>query len=150
MLTKYITKADNPFYVKMPLSKCQFSSSILLPVMWYSWYIFGLGLLYSSVEYMKLFTGELRPYFIPVCNPNFSLVNCTQGSQRYPVYVTDYECRGDPKEVVESRYITYSMVMNGIIVLYTCACNPMYVWNQLVTVNCVLELLLFRYCFVFV
>ena len=49
--------------------------------------------------------GELRPQFIHGCDPDFSLLNCTSiDGQRLPVYVTDYQCRGDPDIIKTLRY----------------------------------------------
>ena len=66
---------------------------------------------------LKLSVGELRPHFLNVCNPDFSIIQCqdTRGSLRY---VTNYTCTGDPELVREARlsfpsghssFITYNM-----------------------------------------
>ena len=66
---------------------------------------------------LKLSVGELRPHFIDVCNPNFSITPCRNmgGS---PLYVTNYTCTGEPALVREARlsfpsghssFITYNM-----------------------------------------
>ena len=47
--------------------------------------------------------GELRPQFINACDPDLSLLNCTS-SDGLPLYVTNYECRGDSGIVRHSRY----------------------------------------------
>ena len=41
----------------------------------------------------KYWVGRLRPHFIAVCNPDFSLIKC--GTDTSPIYVTDYVCRGN-------------------------------------------------------
>ena len=66
---------------------------------------------------LKLSVGELRPHFMDVCNPDFSVTECrnARGSQQY---VTNYTCTGDPHLVREARlsfpsghssFISYNM-----------------------------------------
>ena len=41
-------------------------------------------------------TGRLRPHFIEVCNPNISMNANVCGTLDSPVYVTDFQCLGQP------------------------------------------------------
>ena len=50
----------------------------------------------------KQMGGRLRPHFLAVCKPDFSTINCTD-EYGFPRYVTEYECTGDPKDVIEAR-----------------------------------------------
>ena len=46
--------------------------------------------------------GRLRPHFLDVCKPDFTMFNCTDGIGN-PVYVTDYECFGNSKMISDAR-----------------------------------------------
>ena len=72
------------------------------PITWYLWYLFGLALTVIVTDILKLARGELRPHFLAVCDPDWSLVECTNDFNNY-IYVTNYTCRGDPTDVRESR-----------------------------------------------
>lgn len=66
---------------------------------------FGLGaaftlLLTDSGKYM---IGRLRPHFISVCNPDWSMINCTD-SDGYQQYVQDIPCLGtDTHQLTDGR-----------------------------------------------
>ena len=66
------------------------------------WYIMGLCLTGIMTAILKMSLGELRPYFLAVCNPNMTEINCIDEAG-YPLYVTEYTCRGDPGMVREAR-----------------------------------------------
>lgn len=61
-----------------------------------------LGINEIITDYAKQMTGKLRPHFLAVCDPDFSKFNCTD-SNGLPLYVADYTCRGEPKDVIEAR-----------------------------------------------
>ena len=66
------------------------------------WYLMGLSLTGILTAILKISMGELRPYFLDVCNPNMTEINCFDEAG-FPLYVTEYTCRGDPKMIRESR-----------------------------------------------
>ncbi|KAJ7386589.1 hypothetical protein OS493_008737 [Desmophyllum pertusum] len=83
-------------------------------------FMFGFGALITNLftDMGKVTVGRLRPYFLTICKPNATLLNCSQG------YVMEDICTGDPKEVLEARtsfpsahasFSAYSMVF---LVLY--------------------------------
>ena len=45
----------------------------------------------------KYATGRLRPHFLAVCNPDLDQIQCRDPQRGLPLFVTDYECRGNPK-----------------------------------------------------
>ena len=65
--------------------------------------MFGFGALITNLftELGKATVGGLRPYFITICKPNITLLNCSQG------YITEDVCTGDPKDVLEARSVNY-------------------------------------------
>lgn len=64
-------------------------------------FMFGFGALVTNLftDMGKATVGRLRPYFITICKPNKTLLNCTQG------YITEDICTGDPKDVLEARSV---------------------------------------------
>lgn len=66
-------------------------------------FMFGFGALITNLftDMGKATVGRLRPYFISICKPNKTLLNCSQG------YITEDICTGDPKDVLEARSVTY-------------------------------------------
>ena len=69
------------------------------------WYFIGLLINLIVTDTTKIVVGRLRPNFIDLCKPDFSLFNCTDGFGN-PVYVTDYICTGDKGMVADARYCT--------------------------------------------
>ncbi|KAK6183036.1 hypothetical protein SNE40_010588 [Patella caerulea] len=76
-------------------------------------FLFGGALCQLCVSIIKLTVGRLRPHFIAVCNPDFSIINCSVG------YVTNFVCRGSGPQLREARlsfpsghssYIGYTMM----------------------------------------
>ncbi|KAM4022644.1 phospholipid phosphatase 3 isoform 1-T1 [Anomaloglossus baeobatrachus] len=65
-------------------------------------FIFGCAISQSFTDIAKVSIGRLRPNFIEVCNPDFSLINCTAG------YIEKYECRGLESKVTEARKSFFS------------------------------------------
>lgn len=59
-------------------------------------------------EIGKRWVGRLRPYFMSVCKPNYSTLNCTSngltGIVYNPIYTGGSFCTGDAKKVKEARY----------------------------------------------
>jgi len=65
--------------------------------------MFGFGALITNLftDMGKATVGRLRPYFITICKPNNTLLNCSQG------YITEDICTGDPKDVLEARSVAW-------------------------------------------
>lgn len=63
-------------------------------------FMFGFGALVTNLftDMGKATVGRLRPYFITICKPNKTLLNCSQG------YITEDICTGDPKDILEARF----------------------------------------------
>lgn len=59
----------------------------------YVGYLFGLAVTQCLTDIIKYSVGRLRPHFLTVCNPDFSLIHC--GTETHPIYVTEYSCRGN-------------------------------------------------------
>ena len=83
-------------------SKKKWYTQLLPPFIWFMWYLMGLGLTSILTDILKISMGELRPHFLAVCNPNMTEIDCIDEAE-FPLYVTEYTCRGDPEMVKESR-----------------------------------------------
>ena len=66
------------------------------------WFLTGILITLVITDIGKLVVGRLRPHFLDACNPDFSSINCTD-QRGYQVYVTEYECRGEPSRVFDAR-----------------------------------------------
>ncbi|XP_036452763.1 phospholipid phosphatase 3-like [Colossoma macropomum] len=65
-------------------------------------FIFGCAVSQSFTDIAKVSVGRLRPHFLDVCRPDFSMINCSLG------YITDYMCTGDDSRVQEARKSFFS------------------------------------------
>lgn len=68
------------------------------------WCFTGFMLTLILTDSGKLMVGRLRPHFIDVCKPNFTLFNCSDSGGN-PVYVTDFQCFGDPAKIGDARQV---------------------------------------------
>jgi len=61
--------------------------------------VFAFGGLSTTLltDLTKYTVGRPRPHFIDVCNPDVVFNNETCGTHESPIYVTEYECRGNEK-----------------------------------------------------
>ncbi|XP_053710313.1 phospholipid phosphatase 3 isoform X2 [Synchiropus splendidus] len=66
-------------------------------------FIFGCAISQSFTDIAKVSVGRLRPHFLDVCNPDFTLIDCTSDQ-----YITDYTCRGKESDVTEARKSFFS------------------------------------------
>ncbi|XP_038633247.1 phospholipid phosphatase 2 isoform X2 [Scyliorhinus canicula] len=64
-------------------------------------FIFGASVSQSLTDIAKYTVGRLRPSFLALCNPNMSLVNCSQ-------YVQIDVCTGSLRNITEARLSFYS------------------------------------------
>ncbi|XP_038596544.1 phospholipid phosphatase 2 [Tachyglossus aculeatus] len=65
-------------------------------------FLFGAAVSQSLTDLAKYMIGRLRPNFLAVCDPDWSKVNCS-------IYIQlDAVCRGNPRNVTESRLSFYS------------------------------------------
>ncbi|CAI5777080.1 Hypothetical predicted protein [Podarcis lilfordi] len=66
-------------------------------------FAFGCAISQSFTDIAKVSVGRLRPNFIAVCRPNFTLINCSQG------YIQEYQCfNDDESKVQEARKSFFS------------------------------------------
>lgn len=63
-------------------------------------YVFGLFTTDIFVNAGQLVTGSLAPYFLSVCQPNYTTLGCQD--TMYFVSQSD-ACTGDPSEVLRAR-----------------------------------------------
>lgn len=68
------------------------------------WYLCGIVITLIVTSAGKMVVGRLRPHFLDVCKPNFTLVECSD-TTGYPIYVTDYQCFGDQKSLADARQV---------------------------------------------
>ncbi|XP_017263257.1 phospholipid phosphatase 1 isoform X2 [Kryptolebias marmoratus] len=66
-------------------------------------FVFGAAMSQSLTDIAKYSIGRLRPHFLDVCKPNWSLINCSSLT-----YIENFTCTGDPKMVNEGRLSFYS------------------------------------------
>ncbi len=72
-----------------------------------SLFLMGVAIVLCLTEIGKRWIGRLRPHFMEVCKPNYSLFTCTSSAGNGFVYNKistggDF-CTGDPKDVEEAR-----------------------------------------------
>ncbi|KAG1930272.1 phospholipid phosphatase 1 [Pimephales promelas] len=65
-------------------------------------FVFGAALSQSLTDIAKYTIGRLRPHFLTVCKPHWSLIDCTSG------YIENFTCTGDPRLTNEGRLSFYS------------------------------------------
>uniref|UniRef100_A0A4W4F6A1 Phosphatidic acid phosphatase type 2/haloperoxidase domain-containing protein n=1 Tax=Electrophorus electricus TaxID=8005 RepID=A0A4W4F6A1_ELEEL len=65
-------------------------------------FVFGAAVSQSLTDIAKHTIGRLRPHFLTICKPNWSLVDCTAG------YIENFSCTGDKSLVSEGRLSFYS------------------------------------------
>ncbi|XP_057212654.1 phospholipid phosphatase 1 [Triplophysa rosa] len=65
-------------------------------------FVFGAALSQSLTDIAKYSVGRLRPHFLTVCKPDWSLIDCTSG------YIENITCTGDPRISREARLSFYS------------------------------------------
>lgn len=62
-------------------------------------FVFGAALSQSLTDIAKYTIGRLRPHFLSVCKPHWSLVDCSSG------YIQNFTCTGDPHVTNEGRRV---------------------------------------------
>uniref|UniRef100_A0A9J7Z3L5 Phosphatidic acid phosphatase type 2/haloperoxidase domain-containing protein n=1 Tax=Cyprinus carpio carpio TaxID=630221 RepID=A0A9J7Z3L5_CYPCA len=65
-------------------------------------FVFGAALSQSLTDIAKYTIGRLRPHFLTVCKPDWSLTDCKSG------YIENVTCTGDPVIINEGRLSFYS------------------------------------------
>ncbi|GAA6094172.1 phospholipid phosphatase 1 [Tachysurus ichikawai] len=65
-------------------------------------FIFGAAISQSLTDIAKYTIGRLRPHFLSICKPNWSLVDCKSG------YIENFSCTGDKELVNEGRLSFFS------------------------------------------
>ncbi|XP_026072849.1 phospholipid phosphatase 1-like [Carassius auratus] len=65
-------------------------------------FVFGAALSQSLTDIAKYTIGRLRPHFLTVCKPDWSLIDCKPG------YIENFTCTGDPVIINEGRLSFYS------------------------------------------
>ncbi|KAF7666471.1 hypothetical protein LDENG_00106710, partial [Lucifuga dentata] len=91
-------------YLKRIKSKSSLSNSYIACVYKaVGTFLFGAAMSQSLTDIAKYSIGRLRPHFLDVCKPDWSLINCTAGG-----YIEDFTCTGDKTMVNEGRLSFYS------------------------------------------
>ncbi|CAM5135875.1 unnamed protein product [Eretmochelys imbricata] len=81
-------------------------------------FAFGCAISQSFTDIAKVSVGRLRPHFLEVCNPDFSVIDCSKG------YIQNYTCRGNDSRVQEARksffsgHASFSLYTMLYLVLY--------------------------------
>ncbi len=65
-------------------------------------FLFGAAVSQVSTDITKYSVGRLRPHFLTVCAPDYTLFNCTD-AQRHMQYITQDVCTGDSHLIKEAR-----------------------------------------------
>lgn len=66
------------------------------------YFAIGSAATVSITSFGKYSVGRLRPHFVSVCRPHWSVFNCTAGGDG-PRFIYDPQCQGDPLDVREAR-----------------------------------------------
>ncbi|KAM9306490.1 phospholipid phosphatase 1 isoform 1-T1 [Pholidichthys leucotaenia] len=90
-------------YLNRLKSKSSFGSYVACVYKAVGTFLFGAAMSQSLTDIAKYSIGRLRPHFLDVCQPDWSLINCSAGA-----YIEDFTCRGDPTKVNEGRLSFYS------------------------------------------
>lgn len=64
-------------------------------------FVFGAALSQSLTDIAKYTIGRLRPHFLTVCKPHWSLIDCKSG------YIENFTCTGDPGLTNEGRWVKH-------------------------------------------
>ncbi len=94
-LVETLGRSKLPKFGPVSFGSCRVPSFLVNIYFLYIGCLFGSAVSQCITDICKYTIGRLRPHFIDVCNPDFSLFNCT-ASDGQPLYVTDYVCRGNP------------------------------------------------------
>lgn len=71
-------------------------------------FVFGAALSQSLTDIAKYTIGRLRPHFLTVCEPHWSLIDCKSG------YIENFTCTGDPVIINEGRWVIWSHALTHI------------------------------------
>nr|XP_020476766.1 phospholipid phosphatase 1 isoform X2 [Monopterus albus] len=90
-------------YLKRVRSNSSFGSYLARVYKAIGTFLFGAAMSQSLTDIAKYSIGRLRPHFLTVCKPDWTLLNCSSGA-----YIEDFTCAGDPTKVNEARLSFYS------------------------------------------
>ena len=65
-------------------------------------FLFGFMCNLTLTMVVKYVIGRLRPYYLTVCQPNMTTVNCTDHNG-FAKYIEEDLCTGDPDLIAEAR-----------------------------------------------
>ncbi|KAM3600611.1 uncharacterized protein V6R79_025892 [Siganus canaliculatus] len=90
-------------YLKRIKSKSSFGAYVARVYKAVGTFLFGAAMSQSLTDIAKYSIGRLRPHFLDVCKPDWSLINCSAGD-----YIEEFTCTGDMTKVTEGRLSFYS------------------------------------------
>ncbi len=105
-------------YLKRIKSKSSFGSYISCVYKAVGTFLFGAAMSQSLTDIAKYSIGRLRPHFLDVCKPDWSLINCSSGA-----YIEDFTCKGDQTLTNEARWVS--------LPLETCIFYSIQKWMEL-------------------
>lgn len=65
-------------------------------------FVFGIIVTLIVTGFTKNFVGRLRPHFLAVCAPDYTLFNCTDADGHLQ-YITQNVCTGDESLTMRAR-----------------------------------------------
>jgi phosphatidate phosphatase len=88
-------------------SRIKFATYLICVFHAVSLFVLGVATTMLITEIGKRWIGRPRPYFLSVCNPDITSLNCTMatglGKIHLPIYTGDGFCQGDSNAVKEAR-----------------------------------------------
>ncbi|XP_068430472.1 phospholipid phosphatase 1 isoform X2 [Clinocottus analis] len=90
-------------YLKRIKSKSSFGSYASCLYKAVGAFLFGAAMSQSLTDIAKYSIGRLRPHFLDVCKPDWTLISCSSGA-----YIENFTCSGDPTMANEGRLSFYS------------------------------------------
>ncbi|KAM6471232.1 phospholipid phosphatase 3-like isoform 1-T2 [Liasis olivaceus] len=99
-----ITVGETFHVHSVPRSSCSIISNPYVAALYkeIGAFLFGCSVGQSLTNMAKVSVGRLRPHFLAVCRPNFTLTSCSAG------YMEDYLCTGSHAKEKEARKSFYS------------------------------------------
>lgn len=98
-------------YLNRIKSKSSFGSYVAYVYKAVGTFLFGAAMSQSLTDIAKYSIGRLRPHFLDICKPDWTLINCTSGA-----YIENFTCKGDTTMVNEGRWVQLHVRAPHVIV----------------------------------
>ncbi len=106
-----LAEVYNAFYInsaKDTNSKEKLKTCLVCGLHGVALFVLGISTTLLFTEIGKRWVGRLRPHFLAVCQPNYSLITCSTststGSIYKSIYTGDSFCTGDASQIKQGRF----------------------------------------------